>query len=105
MKMLNNFFKKINNPAPAFNQTKMEKETSNDNSDSTKPKTTFNDVAGLEEVKEELFEIVDFMKNPTKYQKWVLKFLKVFYSMDLLVQVKHCLHQLWLVKRTHHFSM
>ncbi|WP_419742131.1 ATP-dependent metallopeptidase FtsH/Yme1/Tma family protein [Paraclostridium dentum] len=82
MKMLNNFFKKINNPAPAFNQTKMEKETSNDNSDSTKPKTTFNDVAGLEEVKEELFEIVDFMKNPTKYQKMGAKIPKgvLFYG-------------------------
>ena len=40
----------------------MEKETLNEDSDSSKPKTTFCDVAGLEEVKEELFEIVDFMK-------------------------------------------
>ena len=30
---------------------------------------TFNDVAGLEEEKTELSEIVDFLKNPTKYQK------------------------------------
>src|SRR5690606_18655184 len=28
---------------------------------------TFNDVAGLEEAKEEVMEIVDFLKNPKKY--------------------------------------
>ncbi|MFR3071389.1 MAG: AAA family ATPase, partial [Paeniclostridium sp.] len=82
MKMLDNFFKKINKPAPAFNQTKLEKETPNDNSDSSKPKTTFNDVAGLEEVKEELFEIVDFMKSPDKYKKMGAKIPKgvLFYG-------------------------
>lgn len=82
MKMLDNFFKKINKPVPAFNHTKLEKETSNDNSNSTKPKTTFNDVAGLEEVKEELFEIVDFMKNPDKYKKMGAKIPKgvLFYG-------------------------
>ncbi len=30
---------------------------------------TFNDVAGIEEAKEELQEIVEFLKNPGKYQK------------------------------------
>lgn len=47
--------------------------------DGSKPKTTFKDVAWLEEVKEELAEIVDFLKNPKKYSdvwaripKWVL---------------------------------
>ncbi len=29
----------------------------------------FNDVAGAKEIKEELFEIVDFLKNPEKYRK------------------------------------
>lgn len=42
-------------------------------------KTRFTDVAGMQEVKEELVEVVDFLKNPKKYQriwakipKWVL---------------------------------
>ena len=32
-------------------------------------KTTFSDVAGVEEAKEELKEIVDFLRNPKKYQR------------------------------------
>ncbi len=34
-----------------------------------KPKVTFKDVAGIDEVKEEVSEIVDFLKNPRKYQQ------------------------------------
>jgi len=34
-----------------------------------KEKTTFDDVAGLKEAKEELQEIIDFLKNPQKYLK------------------------------------
>jgi len=33
------------------------------------PKVTFEDVAGIEEAENELIEIVDFLKNPTKYQR------------------------------------
>ena len=33
------------------------------------PKVTFADVAGCDEAKEEVFEIVDFLKNPTKFTK------------------------------------
>ena len=82
MKMLNNFFKKFNNPVPVFAQTKIEKEAPSDDSSSTKPKTTFIDVAGLDEVKEELFEIVDFMKYPDKYKKMGAKIPKgvLFYG-------------------------
>nr|WP_330408659.1 AAA family ATPase [Romboutsia weinsteinii] len=80
--MLNNFLKKINKPVPVFAQTKLEKETLNDDSSYTKPKTTFQDVAGLEEIKEELFEIVDFMRSPDKYQKMGAKVPKgvLFYG-------------------------
>jgi ATP-dependent metalloprotease FtsH len=34
---------------------------------------TFDDVAGIDEVKEELFEIVDFLKNPQKYHAFGVK--------------------------------
>ncbi len=34
-----------------------------------KQSITFNDVAGLEEAKEELKEVVDFLKNPQKYRR------------------------------------
>ena len=33
------------------------------------PKVTFEDVAGIDEAENELIEIVDFLKNPTKYQR------------------------------------
>ncbi len=35
----------------------------------TKEQTTFADVAGIEEAKEELAEVVDFLRNPEKYRK------------------------------------
>ena len=34
-----------------------------------KGKVTFNDVAGVEEAKEEVQELVDFLRDPTKFQK------------------------------------
>ena len=33
------------------------------------PRVTFKDVAGIEEAKDELIEVVDFLKNPAKYQR------------------------------------
>ena len=37
--------------------------------DKTKHTTTFKDVAGAEEAKEDVLELVDFLKNPKKYEK------------------------------------
>ncbi len=34
-----------------------------------KPEVTFNDVAGCDEAKEELKEVIEFLKNPQKFQK------------------------------------
>ncbi len=34
-----------------------------------KPKVTFDDVAGIDEVKEEVKEIIDYLKDPVKFQK------------------------------------
>jgi len=34
-----------------------------------KQSVTFNDVAGVEDAKKELEEVVDFLKNPAKYRK------------------------------------
>ena len=34
-----------------------------------KPKVTFNDVAGIDEVKEEVREIIEYLKDPVKFQK------------------------------------
>ncbi|WP_408645624.1 ATP-dependent metallopeptidase FtsH/Yme1/Tma family protein [Tepidibacter formicigenes] len=69
-------FKKINMPVFAFAQSKMEKDNGNEDANFSKPKTTFKDVAGLEEVKEELVELVDFIKNPDKYKKMGAKIPK-----------------------------
>lgn len=82
MNIINNLLKKINNPVPVFAQTKLEKETCCDDHSSNKSKTTFKDVAGLDEVKEELFEVVDFMKSPEKYIKMGAKIPKgiLFYG-------------------------
>jgi ATP-dependent metalloprotease FtsH len=41
-----------------------------------KSDVTFDDVAGISEVKEELVEVVDFLKNPEKYQKFGIKLPK-----------------------------
>jgi cell division protease FtsH len=37
--------------------------------DAERPATTFADVAGIDEVKAELMEVVDFLRNPDKYQR------------------------------------
>ena len=37
--------------------------------DASQTRTTFEDVAGIEDAEQELVEIVDFLKNPDKYRR------------------------------------
>ena len=64
-------------PVQIMKSEKDDKKGKND-----RPSTRFNDVAGLEEVKEELVEIIDFIKNPEKYYKMGAKIPKgiLFYG-------------------------
>ncbi len=49
--------------------TEKKDKTQNPNEFFTKPKITFEDVAGLEEVKYELIEVIDFINKSEKYRK------------------------------------
>jgi len=51
-------------PASISSEKKKTDEATNENS---KPKVSFDDVAGLDEIKEELQEIIDFINNSEKY--------------------------------------
>jgi cell division protease FtsH len=58
-----------------------------------KNKTKFSDVAGMEEVKNELSEVVDYLKHPAKYHKvgarhpkWVLLFWEPWSGKTLLAR-------------------
>lgn len=59
------------NPQYAHATVNMEKKEKEQGSNEffTKPKITFQDVAGLEEVKDELMEIIDFINKSEKYKK------------------------------------
>ncbi|MBU1446048.1 ATP-dependent zinc metalloprotease FtsH [Patescibacteria group bacterium] len=59
-----------NNQAMSFGKSKARL------SDQEKHKTTFKDVAGAKEAKDELIEIVDFLKTPTKYTQMGAKIPK-----------------------------
>src|SRR5690606_17892462 len=59
-----------NNQALSFGKSKAKLH------DKTKEKTTFEDVAGANEAKEELSEIVDFLKHPKKYRSMGAKIPK-----------------------------
>ena len=75
------FFKKFSKPIPGQNmqnqaQMQLEEVDKDFVIDAQKSDVTFDDVAGISEVKEELVEIVDFLKNPEKYQKFGIKLPK-----------------------------
>lgn len=59
------------NPQYAHVTINTEKRDKNQSSNEffTKPKVTFQDVAGLEEVKDELVEVIDFINKSEKYKK------------------------------------
>jgi cell division protease FtsH len=52
-----------NNRALSFGQSQAREHTAQDR----RKRVTFQDVAGVKEAKEELWEVVDFLKNPRKY--------------------------------------
>ncbi|WP_198306343.1 AAA family ATPase [Arcobacter vandammei] len=64
----------------AKSSSKLDSNSSKDEQDSTvlpvKSNTSFKDVAGISEIKEELEEIVDFLNNPKIYQKYGVKLPK-----------------------------
>ena len=55
----------------------------------TEVKTTFNEVAGMTGAKEEVLEIVDFLKNPKKYTELGGRIPKGVMLSGLQEQVKH----------------
>ena len=57
--------------------------------DVSQDKITFKDVAGLDEEKSEMLEIVEFLKNPESIQKWEQKLLEEYYFVVNPELVKH----------------
>ena len=65
-----------NNPQSGGIQMQMEEIDKDFVIEPQKSDVTFADVAGISEVKEELVEIVDFLKNPQKYKEFGIKLPK-----------------------------
>ncbi len=63
------FMRRMNNAMGDNNKTMSFGKAKYKKVDDEKKKTTFNDVAGADEEKEELSEIVEFLKNPKKYNE------------------------------------
>ena len=58
--------------------------------DDTKQKVTFKDVAGAKEAKEELAEIVDFLKNPKKFLEIGARSRKACFSWVRRARARRC---------------
>ena len=64
-----------------------------------KVKTNFQDVAGCEEAKQDVQELVDFLRDPSKFQKLGGKIPRGVLMVGLLELVKHYLLELLQVKQ------
>ncbi|MCT4594106.1 MAG: ATP-dependent zinc metalloprotease FtsH [Anaeromicrobium sp.] len=76
------YYKKLDSsPEYELAQVKTEKKDK-ELKQTNKPHVNFKDVAGLDEVKEELVEVIDFIKSPEKYRKMGAKIPKgmLFYG-------------------------
>lgn len=73
--------------------------------DNNKRRVRFSDVAGADEEKQELIEIVDFLKDNKKFKEMGSRIPKVSYLLDLQVLVKHYLLERLQVKLAHHSSL
>jgi len=67
-------------------------------------KVTFEDVAGIEEAKEELEEIIAFLKDPKNSPSWAARSPKGCYWWALLAPARPCWPVRWLVKPEYHSS-
>ena len=76
--MLRKFASNNGNPQNIQNQAQIQMEEIDKDFiiDAQKSDVTFKQVAGIQEVKEELVEIVDFLQNPEKYKRFGIKLPK-----------------------------
>ncbi|MBS4536282.1 ATP-dependent zinc metalloprotease FtsH [Clostridium sp. D2Q-14] len=63
------YIRKKHNPELVASSITTNKKSEEELRKKNKPNVSFNDVAGLDEVKEEMQEIIDFINNPTRFQK------------------------------------
>lgn len=61
-------------------------------------RTTFEDVAGIDEVEGELNDVVDFLKNPQAYRKMGARMPGECSSRARRAPARPCLHEPWRVR-------